>query len=530
MQKIRSFVKDSSAIPFMLFLAVTAAGVAVILSFSLGMMNYDLWDYIEGVFWADATVKAGAVINPEYIYYYVLPFGSNIIMAPFVKIFGTSFLANQLGMIVFFVIYASLSFRLARSLYPGDTRSRLFFVSILSLFIFTYVGDNLLHHLLTYGIAFVCLIGEISCIIGIDRNDRSAGDWLLLIILCLWSALNGFSVVLSTVPVIAAFSVISFRNGAFFRRQSIRLILVMTAISAAGLAVFLYYDKTALTQDMYQSRFVLDDVGNVVENTVIDLLTDYLICFNYTPSRDAVFSVLGVYYLIKIMFAAAVALVPVILLFSDKDEEQQNDPHVSLLMLSNLFVMAVCLAEYILMESSVLRYLFNFILSLFMICAWAITKHIKEKNSYLTIFALFALVILMTAKTVLYTVPGGSSVQERFERVNDVIQEEGLSRGYVCNRAWKALDLISEGGCYNTTININCMSGQIYVENDRIYLYETEKPEEVDRFYILVDDERYDSYSDWITGWIRCRVVEDAYIYVFDIDSWDQIFGGTENG
>ena len=50
-------------------------------------------DYVEGLFWADASIKNSSLLNPDYIYPYAIPFGANVIFIPFVYALGIS----QLG-------------------------------------------------------------------------------------------------------------------------------------------------------------------------------------------------------------------------------------------------------------------------------------------------------------------------------------------------------------------------------------------------------------------------------------------------
>ena len=214
-------------LPLILFCLVILSGVLCIFTFSTGINLYDLHDYIEGVFWADATLRSGSVINPDYVYYYIVPFGSNLIMAPFVAIFGVSFIANQLGMLVYYLIYLAVLFRLSRILFEENQR-RLIFCAVTSLFIFTYIGDNLLHHLLCYGIGFVCFLGELSCLIDLHRKKHSIRNLLLLAFFCLWSSSNGLvTAALSSFPVIFSLLLSGYKFKRIFSREKKKIYLIL---------------------------------------------------------------------------------------------------------------------------------------------------------------------------------------------------------------------------------------------------------------------------------------------------------------
>ena len=198
-------------LPLILFCPVILCGFLRIFIFSIGIFYYDIPDYFEGVFWAEATLRSGSVINPDYVYYYLVPFGSNLIMAPFVALFGVSYIANQLGMLVYYLIYLAVLFHFSGVLYK-ENQKRLIFCAVISLFIYTYIGDNLLHHLLCYGIGFVCFLGELSCLVAISQKKQIVRNLVFLAFFCLWSSSNGpVTAALSGFPVMAALLISGYR-------------------------------------------------------------------------------------------------------------------------------------------------------------------------------------------------------------------------------------------------------------------------------------------------------------------------------
>ena len=136
-------------ISYTMFFLVVISSVFCVFTYTRGINPYDTWDFSEGVFWAEATIKAKSIINPEYSYYYFLPFGSNLIMIPFVLLYGTTLLANQLGMLPYLAILIFVLYKLSSILYK-DSIHRILFITVSMMFAYTYAGDNTLHHLLNY--------------------------------------------------------------------------------------------------------------------------------------------------------------------------------------------------------------------------------------------------------------------------------------------------------------------------------------------------------------------------------------------
>ncbi len=524
LKKVFRSINRSNLLPSLLLAMIVAGGIFCIFIFSAGLFSYDVYDYFEGVFWADASIRSHSLINPDFLYYYVLPFGSNVIMAPFVYLFGTSCLANQLGMLVFFLLYLAAAFLLAKALFPRSRKSRLLFVSVTSLFVYTYIGDNLLHHLLMYGIGLVCMMGELACLIEINRKKRSAAHMILLAILCLWSAVNGFSAVLSSIPVLAALLITGFRNGTLSKKENAVPAAVMLTTTAVGLLLFMHLNASALSQNMYEKRFVLDSVDNVVVNLTHNLPVSYLKLFHFSPNSDPLISLNGFFMLISLLFAVSVIALPLFLKSREKSPSDPPDEPESLLVLSNLFIILISLVQFALVTTSSLRYLFNGVLSVFIICAYRFTRFTGKGGGAVPLIPLIILVAVMSVKMVAYTYPHESGIKKGFEQVSDVLKQEGLSYGYAMNRYWTTLDVVSEGSCSTSIIAADVKTEKLVVRKDRVYLEELKKPEGIDRYYIIAFGQELEDNEEYLSGWTECQKVWNANILIYDFASWDDMF------
>ena len=524
-QKSSGTLKRMDVLSFFLFLMVAACGFVCIFTFSTGINYYDIWDYYEGIFWSEATIKAAAPINPEYVYFYTLPFAANFIMAPFILLFGPTVLANQLGMTAFFLLYLAVSLYLAGTLYPEDRKSRYLFTGLMTMFVYTYVGDNLLHHILMYGIGFVCTIGELACIIRIGRQEKTGRNIVILSALCLWSALNGFSAVLSTFPVLVAFVVIHYRNHTLFRRDRLMFLPAIMVLTAAGLIVFRYFDSIALSLDQYSERLLLDTSAHMVKHLTQTLPADYLLLFHYAPKRTPVFSAEGIFKLMKLGLAVLVAAVPYFLGRKEKEAQpEQNEEVQQFLVLTNVFIITICIVQYSLTVSSNHRYLFNAVLSLFMLSAFRYTEYLRKKENLVSMLFITGTVILLSINTVFRTFPAGLKNRAVYDQLYSVLEQEGLSYGYAFARTWKVLDITSEGKCRVSTITADRGAKALRIDFDRIYLEELRKPEGAQRFFIIAGSWDTAQNIKYLKGSVAEREVNDLTIYIYDISKWDTMF------
>lgn len=533
MQKLFKTIKETELLPYLMALLVVLSGILCIFTFSVGLSSFDLWDYIEGVFWADATLKSGSIINPDYVYYYVVPFGSNLIMAPFVRLFGISFLANQMGMLVYYLIYLITAFYLAASIYE-NRKDRLIFFSILSLFIFTYVGDNLLHHLLIYGIGFVCCLGELSCIIQISEGKRVRHNFVLFVLFALWASVNGIACcALSNLPVLLSYLYVRCREGKLIDKNTIQTILLSTVLTMIGLLIFRHYDAQAVSLHMYEKRFVLDDISNIVLNLTQGVLGEYFRLFYFNPEKTYLFSGKGLFMLVKLVFALAVIVVPVMIRRKQKQEEQikEYDRSRSLLLCCAFLTVLISLLQYAMTLQSTFRFLISGILSLFLICALTCTDFQLKHDARTGLSLLCLLVLLLFSKNIIKTYPFGMEKKEEIDNIRDVLISEDLTYGYTLSRYYKAIDLSSNGKCHNSTVAYDNKTGRLVVRYDRIYQEERKRPANVERFYIIEREQpqtekeiiKKELYTKLQELCINRITVDNVTIYIFNISDWDKI-------
>ena len=84
--------------------------------FACGIIQYFIWsdlfiqefdaDVAENVIWAQASVESGKLINPDFYYNQMLPFGGNMIFIPIVQHYGVSLFSLRLGMSIWSGLFA----------------------------------------------------------------------------------------------------------------------------------------------------------------------------------------------------------------------------------------------------------------------------------------------------------------------------------------------------------------------------------------------------------------------------------------
>lgn len=516
-------------LPHILLGTILLSGILCIFTFSIGINEYDLNDYIEGVLWADASLQSNSIINPDYVYYYIIPLGSNVIMAPFVRLFGVSIIANQLGMLVYYLIFLVVLFRLSKSIY-NDRRSQLVFCSIVSLFIYTYLGDNLLHHLLVYGIGFVCFMGSLSCLINLSKNRSIIKNQILLVLFCLWSSSNGIACAsLSGITVLAAFLYSRHRDQTLPNRDSIIPSFCMLIPIVVGLLIYRHYDTIATTLNMYENRFVLANTDTVITRLTHNVFVDYLKLFYFDPQNVNAFSPQGIYTFIKLGFAISIPIFFVCLYTNQKhyfhiselDERTQN-----MFLVANLLIILICISQYSFFQILSHRYLFNGLLSILLIDAFGFTNVIQQANKNTKLLPILGLSIVMTSRILFGFIPYGNEKMTELKNIYSVLIEESVCRGYISHRYYKSLDLLSHGELLSSPIAFDTDNNKYYVKYDRIYKDEVSQPDE-DRFFVIKHTLHNENDPGDVLLEKHClekKQIGTVTIYFFNAEKWSDLF------
>ena len=122
--------------------------------------GYMTGDSMDSLRWAQASVDSGRLVSPDFSYAAVLPFGGNLIMAPFVAIFGYSAAAQIAGMCVFAVALIAAMFYLARGIGLSRFASSGFVTAcVLILSLSPKLREIMWEHIFYYnlGILFFCI-------------------------------------------------------------------------------------------------------------------------------------------------------------------------------------------------------------------------------------------------------------------------------------------------------------------------------------------------------------------------------------
>ena len=224
------YAKSKFALDLILPFLILVFGVGAVLFYILGPSQYYLTsDSTDSMRWAQASLESGKLISDNFKYAAILPFGGNLLLLPFIAIFGYSVKAQIAGLAVFAVILAVVMYYMATGLRLGRYASSAL-VSIFFLIMSSSpkLREIMWEHIFYYnlGILFFCLgVGIVARLLRDDSTLFKGDTSLKTLGLCFVPAV-----------VICAFMLLIKKNVATVSTLFLSLGVFLAAIIA--LAVF----------------------------------------------------------------------------------------------------------------------------------------------------------------------------------------------------------------------------------------------------------------------------------------------------
>lgn len=445
-------------------------------------------DMVEGLFWAEAAIDSGHLMNPEFVYPYAIPFGANFIFIPFVSLFGLTQLANQLGMLFFYLIMVIITFLFMKTIEANSIKA-LVGTAIIMLAFRSQMGVNLLHHILFYQLGFIFFMGLTTGALHILENPNKSvrKKWVLfLFVFSVWSGANGIStIMLAVFPVLFALAAMKLTEKTSGRKLwNVMQIIVFGVI--LGYALFIL-----LTQNIKTSSY-LEDAGTYnfssISNWIahiqeIPRLWIEIFLIN-DPAGTSILSVKGIEITISILISIITGFIPFYFLIRFK----RNTFKVCFILYGCIVVWIVCLAQFIFIRfSSNERLLYNglcvnfFLLVIFIYELWP--KFSRHKMLSFTAFGIIGIYSLLFPLNANWS----------YRSLNfDELLNRGLTYGVAFDYNLSNINTISSGGQVKIRQVQTENYGLIYPRAYQSQYSWYQKPTNCKKWFLLLKDEEYE--------------------------------------
>lgn len=503
-----------------LFIGIFGVGIVLIfiIFISKGYYHADCTDTIT---WAEAIIDGNSLMNQEFYYACLLPFGGQLLMLPFVAVFGVGMTAQICGMVLFALVFAAALVFLCRSMDLSYKWSCVTLTSVLMVFsISEKLREIFWCHIIYYSLGLLFLMVGLGLVLRIIKSENPKKRYYIF--LCIWTVLcsmNGIqSLTIYGLPVVAALIAEIFfdlktpficeKN---YKKYILILSLVICVMTGFILSVFVNGDIVAGYQDGYST---FSDQKTWMDN-FLSIIPQLFTLFGVKVSLDVlIYSFDGILALLKIICALVIITIPVIMTCMYKRFEEVS---YRLMILTHVFMTALILLGWIFGSLNTACWRLSPVVGTSVILCVMFMRWIYRNKSYRRISAIIAvpiMIMILLSVNDIVKLDKQTEANRQLQELTQLLEDNDLEYGYATFWNANSITLLSD-----SKVKVRCTR----IDNGKIYprMYQTNinwyKDNSYDKYFILLTGNEYYEYlyGDSFVNPERVITYEDFFILVY---------------
>ena len=489
-------------------------------------------DCTDTILWTQAMLDGKSMVNPDFYYAALLPFGGNLLMWPFVALYGVTMKAQLGGMILFAVLFTVSLWLLVRSmklsLTWGCTTMLFMFMTLLAS---SKLREIFWEHIIYYSLgAMTMMLGTalvFYCLRSLERRDawRKKGMWLFLMFgFTVIASANGIQAVsIFGFPVLAALFTERFldmEHKLFSRENGIQFCLTAIMAAAVILGIFLGNEVNGNVKAGYAEAYSSFSKSSDWMDNARKFFPQLFELMGVKVRTDMLlFSFDGVMNLCRILFSMILITVPVILLLLYRKIQEKP---FRVMILIHHFTAAMLLVGWIFgkLNSACWR-LSPILVTAVILCVlfirWCFSQVTIQRIAILMILP-FVLISLIVTREVL-TMDRQTEENRRLTGLIDCLESNGLSYGY--GTFWQAnvVTLLSDSKVKVRCVRIDEKGCSIrYYQTNRHWYGEAQG---YDRYFLVCTEEEFTDFGGRIPVYETMYRCEGFIILVYPQNIFD---------
>lgn len=524
-------MKKKSKINYMTFLSVL---LFFICGFSLLLILYYIIFVAKGYYhadctdtlmWAEAAYDAKALMNPDFSYACLLPFGGQLLMLPFVAIFGVGMKAQIIGMVLFYILFVLALIYLCKAIGFSIKWTAVMLTSVI---IMLSTSEKLREifwgHIIYYSLGILFLMIGAALVIKIIKSDNiSKKDMILLLIWTALCSMNGVqALAIYALPVLAAVVAerfFDFKSSWSYKDNEGKYIVIILLIF--GILIGYFGGKIVNEGIVAGYAEGYSDFSPISEwvGNLGNLFPSFMSLLGVTAEdRMLIYSMDGVVNLIKIFCSILLLVVPVIMAFMYK---RFHDISYRLMILIHHFLIVLILLGWVFGRLSTANWRLSPIVVTSVILCVMFIKWIFKETDYKRLFVVIAIPIscvLFFATIDLITMEKQSLTNKRLNELAQYLEENNLEYGYATFWQANIITMISDSNVKVRGISLS-ESGykkRLYQTNKNWY----EDIEDNNKYFvILTEREMLEYYNNSDYNYETAQTIlkyESYHILVYD--------------
>lgn len=456
-------------------------------------------DCTDTIMWAEASLDAKALMNQDFAYACLLPFGGQLLMLPFVAVFGVSMKAQIIGMTLFYIIFVLALIYLARVL---SFSIKWIAVLLSSILILLSASEKLREifwgHIIYYSLGILFLMVGAALTIRIIQSDVIKARYLAL--LFLWTTLcsmNGIqAITIYALPVLAAVVAERFfdfqtdwKDKSNINKYAVLLLLALGILAGLLLGGMVNGNLTAGYAEGYSSFSKSSEwIGNLGE-----LFPSFMSLLGVDISDNTLlYSKEGIFHLLRIICALLLLTVPVVMACMYRKFESMA---YRLMILIHHFMTLLILLGWVFGKLNSANWRLSPIVATSVMLCVMFVKWIFQNTNYKRLLAIVAVPIACVwfiTSYELVTMEKQSVTNKHLNDMAEFLEENDLEYGYATFWYANIITMMSD-----SKVKVRCISlgengykKRFYQTNKNWY----EDMEGYDKYFVILTDREMEEY------------------------------------
>ncbi len=489
-------------------------------------------DCTDTIVWAEASLDGKAVFNPDFDYACLLPFGGQLLMLPFVALFGVGLKANIAGMLVFLLIFTAAAYFLFRAM-DWTLRWRCFGVSILLLTLSssTKLREMFWEHIIYYSLGILLLFLGAAFAFSVLKAKERRSYYIRLIPFYLWFALAACNHIETLTLFILPFTagILGERFFAFDEKPDKRkdnrtmgLLLLMVSAVAAGSALGFKLKGDIVAG--YQSAFSTFSAPEYWSGNMMNILPCWLSLLGAVPlENDPLFDFNGILNLLRIGAALVLVAAPVVTTVLYK---RLSDRFSRVMVFIHWTLTALVLIAFVFGKLSGGSWRLSPIICTSVVMALILCRTLYQNVDRRRLTALLAVPLVLSGLITFYSVLSLKNAEKPNEEsyaLSEFLQDNGLNYGYASFWNANLITMISDSKVKVRNVNIEngAVTMKTYQSNKTWY---DDIPEQAEYFLILTTMENTEligSSNGLLNSATRTLETGQYIIFIYDKNIFD---------
>ncbi len=295
------------------------AGIIVVLFYILVCGKTELHaDCMDTIMWANATFESGSLFNSDFEYACLLPFGGQLLMLPFLFIFGLSYKVHIIGMLLFLAIFtAALIYMLRGMELSWFKTGSIVFAVLMMTCSSAKLREIFWGHIIYYSLGIMFLFVGMGLAVRLIKQDKLKFN-IMYVILFIWTmlcAMDGIQAVtiyiLPLCAALAGYIAFDFNEPIISEKNKLRLVNTGILLLAMIIGmVIMHFLSDGIPQKYANAYSNFNSKDKWFENLSTLLSCHYTLLGVDVDSSVPIMSFKGVINILRIIFATIVAAAP----------------------------------------------------------------------------------------------------------------------------------------------------------------------------------------------------------------------------